>query len=44
MGRCGRLLREFEDCRKLAEEKKVPLQSVLDEALREWGHGAKVQS
>ena len=35
---------EFEDCRKLAEEKNVPLQSVLDEALREWGHEAKVQS
>ncbi len=33
---------EFEDCRKLAEEKKVPLQSVLDEAMREWGQGAKV--
>ena len=27
---------EFEDCRKLAEEKKVPLQEVLDAALRAW--------
>jgi uncharacterized protein (TIGR00299 family) protein len=27
---------EFEDCRKLAEEKKVPLQDVLDAALRAW--------
>ncbi len=27
---------EFEDCRKLAEEKKVPLQVVLDAALRAW--------
>ncbi len=27
---------EFEDCRKLAEEKKVPLQEVLDAALRSW--------
>ena len=25
---------EFEDCRKLAEEKKVPLQGVLDAAMR----------
>jgi pyridinium-3,5-bisthiocarboxylic acid mononucleotide nickel chelatase len=27
---------EFEDCRKLAEEKNVPLQKVIDEAMREW--------
>ena len=27
---------EFEDCRKLAEEKNVPLQQVLEEAMREW--------
>ncbi len=27
---------EFEDCRKLASEKNVPLQQVLDEAMREW--------
>src|SRR5450432_349354 len=27
---------EVEDCRKLAEEKNVPLQKVIDEALREW--------
>ena len=35
---------EFEDCRKLAEVKNVPLQAVLEEAMREWGAGAKVQS
>ncbi len=27
---------EFEDCRKLAEEKNVPLQKVIDEAMKEW--------
>ena len=27
---------EFEDCRKLAAEKNVPLQQVLDEAMRQW--------
>jgi pyridinium-3,5-bisthiocarboxylic acid mononucleotide nickel chelatase len=27
---------EFEDCRKLASEKNVPLQQVLDEAMRQW--------
>ena len=27
---------EFEDCRKLAEAKNVPLQRVMDEAMRSW--------
>src|SRR6266404_402760 len=27
---------EFEDCRKLAEAKSVPLQHVMDEAMRTW--------
>jgi pyridinium-3,5-bisthiocarboxylic acid mononucleotide nickel chelatase len=27
---------EFEDCRKLAEAKNVPLQRVMDEAMRTW--------
>ncbi len=27
---------EFEDCRKLAEEKNVPLQKVIDEAMKAW--------
>jgi pyridinium-3,5-bisthiocarboxylic acid mononucleotide nickel chelatase len=27
---------EFEDCRKLAEAKNVPLQHVMDEAMRSW--------
>jgi hypothetical protein len=27
---------EFEDCRKLAEVKNVPLQRVMDEAMRTW--------
>ena len=27
---------EFEDCRKLAEAKNVPLQRVMDEAIRAW--------
>lgn len=27
---------EFEDCRALAAEKNVPLQQVLDEAMRQW--------
>jgi uncharacterized protein (TIGR00299 family) protein len=27
---------EFDDCRKLAEEKNVPLQRVLEDALRAW--------
>jgi uncharacterized protein (TIGR00299 family) protein len=28
---------EFDDCRKLAAEKNVPLQQILDEAMRQWG-------
>ena len=35
---------EFEDCRKLAEAKNVPLQVILEEAMQEWGAGGKVQS
>ena len=27
---------EFEDCRKLAEAKNVPLQRVMDEAIQTW--------
>ena len=27
---------EFDDCRKLASEKNVPLQQILDEAMRQW--------
>jgi pyridinium-3,5-bisthiocarboxylic acid mononucleotide nickel chelatase len=27
---------EFDDCRKLAEEQNVPLQQVMDEAMRKW--------
>jgi uncharacterized protein (TIGR00299 family) protein len=27
---------EFDDCRKLAAEKNVPLQQILDEAMRQW--------
>jgi uncharacterized protein (TIGR00299 family) protein len=27
---------EFEDCRKLAEAKNVPLQRIMDEAMRSW--------
>jgi uncharacterized protein (TIGR00299 family) protein len=27
---------EFDDCRKLAAEKNVPLQQVLEEAMRQW--------
>jgi uncharacterized protein (DUF111 family) len=35
----GRILHvspEYEDCRKLAEEKNVPLQRVINEALRSY--------
>ena len=38
----GRILHvspEFEDCRKLAEEKKVPLQRVIAEAMRSYEKG-----
>ncbi|MGC2887795.1 MAG: nickel pincer cofactor biosynthesis protein LarC [Candidatus Acidiferrum sp.] len=38
----GRILHvspEFEDCRKLAEEKKVPLQRVIAEAMRSYKKG-----
>jgi len=32
---------EYEDCRKLAEEKAVPLQRVIQEALYAWRQGQK---
>jgi hypothetical protein len=31
---------EYDDCRKLAEEKKVPLQRVINEALRKYESGS----
>ncbi len=31
---------EFDDCRKLAEEKNVPLVEVMDEAIRNWKQAA----
>jgi pyridinium-3,5-bisthiocarboxylic acid mononucleotide nickel chelatase len=39
----GRILHvapEFEDCRKLAAEKNVPLQQVINEALRRYQGGS----
>ncbi|MGB7846467.1 MAG: nickel pincer cofactor biosynthesis protein LarC [Candidatus Acidiferrum sp.] len=35
-GRVQRASPEFDDCRKLAEEKNVPLQEVMEEAMRKW--------
>jgi uncharacterized protein (TIGR00299 family) protein len=35
-GRIRQASPEFEDCRKLAEAKNVPLQRVMDEAMRSW--------
>src|SRR3984893_8360121 len=35
-GRVEHASPEFEDCRKLAEEKNVPLHRVMDEAMRKW--------
>jgi len=35
-GRIQHAAPEFEDCRKLAEEKNVPLQRVMEEATRLW--------
>jgi pyridinium-3,5-bisthiocarboxylic acid mononucleotide nickel chelatase len=32
---------EYEDCRKLAEEKAVPLQRVMQEAIHAWRQGQK---
>jgi uncharacterized protein (TIGR00299 family) protein len=32
---------EYEDCRRLAEERNVPLQRVISEALRAYGAGGK---
>ena len=31
---------EYDDCRKLAEEKKVPLQRVINEAVRKYESGS----
>jgi pyridinium-3,5-bisthiocarboxylic acid mononucleotide nickel chelatase len=36
-GRIRHASPEFDDCRKLAEEKNVPLQRVIEDALRAWG-------
>jgi pyridinium-3,5-bisthiocarboxylic acid mononucleotide nickel chelatase len=35
-GRIQHAAPEFDDCRKLAEEKNVPLHRVMDEAMRAW--------
>jgi uncharacterized protein (DUF111 family) len=35
-GRVLHVAPEYDDCRKLAEEKKVPLQRVINEALRSY--------
>ncbi|MGB8324961.1 MAG: nickel pincer cofactor biosynthesis protein LarC [Candidatus Acidiferrum sp.] len=35
-GRIQHAAPEFDDCRKLAEEKHVPLHRVMDEAMRAW--------
>jgi len=32
---------EYEDCRKLAEEKAVPLQRVMQEAMHAWRQAQK---
>jgi len=32
---------EYEDCRKLAEEKAVPIQRVMQEAMHAWRQGQK---
>jgi len=36
-GRVHHAAPEFEDCRKLAEEKNVPLHQVMEDAMRAWG-------
>jgi uncharacterized protein (DUF111 family) len=35
-GRIRHVAPEYEDCRKLASEKNVPLQQVISEALRSF--------
>jgi len=35
-GRIRHASPEFEDCRKLAEQKNVPLHRIMEEALRQW--------
>jgi pyridinium-3,5-bisthiocarboxylic acid mononucleotide nickel chelatase len=40
-GRIQHAAPEFDDCRKLAVEKNVPLQQVINEALRRYQEGAK---
>jgi pyridinium-3,5-bisthiocarboxylic acid mononucleotide nickel chelatase len=38
-GRIQHASPEFDDCRKLADEKNVPLQQVMEETMREWSAG-----
>src|SRR5271157_82593 len=40
-GRVVQVSPEYEDCRKLAEEKAVPLQRVMQEAMHAWRRGQK---
>jgi hypothetical protein len=40
-GQAVQISPEYEDCRKLAEEKAVPLQRVMQEALHVWRQGHK---
>jgi len=40
-GRVVQISPEYEDCRKLAEEKVVPLQRVMQEAMHAWRQGQK---
>jgi len=35
-GRIEHASPEFEDCRKLAEQKNVPLHRIMEEAMRQW--------
>jgi len=41
-GRVRQASPEFDDCRKLAEEKNVPLVEVMEEALRKWREAGEV--
>lgn len=40
-GKVVQISPEYEDCRKLAEAKSVPLQSVMQEAMQTWREGKK---
>jgi len=40
-GRILHVVPEFDDCRKLAEERNVPLRRVLSEAMRSYEAGGK---